>query len=137
MRKLRYVDRMARRLRDSEPVRPHAATTDVTVEEMETTVEEFYRRPRGAERGRRSSSRSTPTSPTSSWSRKRAEEGRPARGGAPRARTARRSIDKVTYWTGVQRPLVRALVESIEGARARSSTSRVETRRETEHLVEV
>ena len=58
MAKLRYVDRMARRLRDVEPVRPQGHT-DITVEEMETTVEEFYQQgARGAERSR-STSRST------------------------------------------------------------------------------
>ena len=30
------------------------------------------------------------------------------------ARTARFLIDKVNYWTGVQRPLVKKLVETIE-----------------------
>src|SRR6476646_3249353 len=43
MSKLRYVDRMARKLRDAEPVRPQGHT-DITVEEMETTVEEFYKK---------------------------------------------------------------------------------------------
>src|SRR5437667_3122867 len=42
MAKLAYVDRMARRFRDVEPVRPQGAT-DVTVQEMETTVEQVYR----------------------------------------------------------------------------------------------
>jgi hypothetical protein len=41
--KLRYVDRMARRLRSAEPVRPQGHT-DITVEEMETTVEDFYKK---------------------------------------------------------------------------------------------
>src|SRR5438034_4169649 len=41
MGKLRYVDQMARKFRDAEPVRPQGAT-DVTVEEMETTVADFY-----------------------------------------------------------------------------------------------
>ncbi|HEY4228635.1 MAG TPA: putative zinc-binding metallopeptidase, partial [Thermoanaerobaculia bacterium] len=39
MAKLRYVDRMARRYRDVEPLRPQGHT-DITVEEMETTVED-------------------------------------------------------------------------------------------------
>ena len=44
MAKLRYVDRMARRLRaTSSRVRPQGHT-DITVEEMETTVEEFYQK---------------------------------------------------------------------------------------------
>ena len=43
MAKLRYVDRMARRFRDTEPLRAQGAT-DVTVEEMETTVADYYRK---------------------------------------------------------------------------------------------
>ena len=37
-------------------------------------------------------------------------------------------VDKVTYWTGVRRPLVRALVESIE---QRGLCSRIEHTRNT------
>ncbi len=39
--KLRYVDRMAHRLRDAEPLR-RTGHTDLTVDEMETTVADFY-----------------------------------------------------------------------------------------------
>src|SRR2546426_11280040 len=43
MAKLRYVDRMARKFGDTEPIRPQGST-DLTVEEMETTVEDFYKK---------------------------------------------------------------------------------------------
>ncbi|HYM61555.1 MAG TPA: putative zinc-binding metallopeptidase, partial [Thermoanaerobaculia bacterium] len=42
MRKLLYVDRVAHELGEAEPVRT-AGHTDITVEEMDETVEEFYR----------------------------------------------------------------------------------------------
>ncbi len=45
-------------------------------------------------------------------------------------------IDKVTYWTGVQRPLVRRLVESIE-ARVAELGLRVAVREEKGNLTEV
>src|ERR1043165_4197957 len=41
LRKLRYVDRIARELRDKDPVVPRGAF-DLTVEDMKLTVEEFY-----------------------------------------------------------------------------------------------
>jgi hypothetical protein len=41
MAKLRYVDRQARRVADLPPLRPLGAT-DVTVEQMDVTVEQFY-----------------------------------------------------------------------------------------------
>ena len=42
MDKLRYVDRVARKVGDTEPV-VRLASTDITVEEMNMTVEEFFR----------------------------------------------------------------------------------------------
>ena len=108
--KLRYVDRMARRLRDVEPVRPHG-DTDMTVDEMETTVEDFYRKALAA---------AAPVelaldTDLSTSSRARAPQRR-ACGRRPTscARTARPWWTRSTYWTGVQRPLVKRLVESIE-----------------------
>src|SRR4051812_1848731 len=45
-------------------------------------------------------------------------------------------VDKITYWTGVRRPLVRKLVE-IVGKRARELELSVERKRETQVLIEV
>ena len=45
-------------------------------------------------------------------------------------------VDKITYWTGVRRPLVRALVESIE-KRVGELGLVVESRRQREHVAEV
>ncbi len=45
-------------------------------------------------------------------------------------------IDKVTYWTGVQRPLVKRLVESIE-SRVSELDLRASVKGEKEHLTEV
>jgi hypothetical protein len=45
-------------------------------------------------------------------------------------------VDKVTYWTGVQRPLVKRLVESIE-TRVGELGLRAAVRSEKEHLTEV
>jgi hypothetical protein len=43
MAKLRYMDRIARELSNTDPLR-RRAETDVTVDEMEVTVAEFYHR---------------------------------------------------------------------------------------------
>ena len=43
IRKLRYVDRVVRQVRDQEPV-VSTGDFDVTVEDMKVTVEQFYRR---------------------------------------------------------------------------------------------
>ncbi len=88
--------------------------TDITVEEMETTVEEFYQQGASSEQTpRRSTSRWTPTCRHLHRLASARRSGvRPA---ADLLRESRKSlIDKVAYWTGVQRPLVKRLVESIE-----------------------
>jgi hypothetical protein len=45
-------------------------------------------------------------------------------------------IDKVTYWTGVPRPLIKRLIESIQG-KVEESDLRVEIARETDQLTEL
>src|SRR5437879_13901543 len=45
-------------------------------------------------------------------------------------------VQKLTYWTGVQRPLVRTLVESIEN-RVAELQLKEETQREKENLTEI
>ncbi|HSS44186.1 MAG TPA: hypothetical protein VLO07_02505, partial [Thermoanaerobaculia bacterium] len=45
-------------------------------------------------------------------------------------------VDKVAYWSGVQRPVVKRLVESI-GTRVGELNLRAEIKSETEHLTEI
>jgi len=45
-------------------------------------------------------------------------------------------VDKVAYWTGVQRPLVKKLIEAIE-TRVGELGLRVDTERESDHLAEI
>jgi hypothetical protein len=133
MTKLRYVDRMARRYRDTEPVRPQGAT-DITVEEMETTVADFYQR---ALEGQLSSVElplDADLGDIFHASRRRQKGVRPA---SDLLRENRKAlVDKITYWTGVQRPLVKHLVESIEG-RVGELGLRAEVKAEKEQLTEV
>src|SRR5262245_54848321 len=115
LQKLLYVDRIARKFRDVEPLRPQGHT-DITVEEMETTVADFYQKALEAQPSPGDLALDTDLADIFKTSKRRKQGIRPA---ADLLRENRKSlVDKVTYWTGVQRPLVKKLVESIE-ARAR------------------
>lgn len=120
MRKLEYVDRVARDIADVPPPREQGQT-DITVEEMEQTVEEFYRQWHVDE---------TPMVSNLALDADLVdifEISAPEAGAAPHERAAherpaaellrehrRDIIDKINYWTGVRRTLVRALVLAIE-----------------------
>jgi hypothetical protein len=133
MAKLRYVDRMARKLRDAEPVRPQGHT-DVTVEEMETTVEEFYKKALEEESQSVELALDTDLGDIFKVSKRRKRGTRPA---ADLLKENRKElVDKVTYWTGVQRPLVKRLVESAV-TRVGELDLRADVKREKEHLTEI
>jgi hypothetical protein len=110
LEKLQYVDRLARGLGDTLPVKA-VGQTDVTVAEMEQTVEEFYRQFHVDE---------TPMIADLAldadlidiFSARSDEDERSA---AALLKEYRRTIvDKVNYWTGVRRTLVRTLVLAVE-----------------------
>ena len=132
MRKLRYVNRMARALGKTEPI-VRLASTDITVEEMDMTVEEFFGRTRDE---------FTPTEIALEndlpdfFIRK----GRRTKGIRPAWEMVREHrgalVNKIEYWTGVRRSVVRALVESIEGAAERLGLH-VKTDTERSTLVEL
>jgi hypothetical protein len=131
--KLRYVDRMARRFRGTEPLRKRGHA-DVTVEEMETTVEDFYKQ--AIEQREQSVELALDTDLVDIFkvSRRKKTGVRPA---ADLLRESRKVlVDKVTYWTGVQRPLVKRLIESIE-TRVGELDLRAAVKSEKEHLTEV
>jgi len=111
MRKLRYVDRVMRQIRDQDPT----VTTgdfDVTVEDMRVTVEQFYRRLS------KQSGAAVNVALEADLLELFVTRGRRRRGIRPAWELVgehRKTLtDKITYWTGVKRPLVRALVERIE-----------------------
>jgi hypothetical protein len=132
IRKLRYVDRTARLLGKTEPP-VRLASTDITVEEMHMTVEEYYRRTRPEEVvGDVGLESDLPDL----FIRK----GRRARGIRPAWEMIRQHridlINKIEYWTGVRRSVVRALVEGIEQAAGRLQLY-VDARKEATTLVEL
>ena len=134
LEKLRYVDRMARRLRDADPVRPRGLT-DITVEEMDETVADFYA---AASSQQLASIGDLPLDADLKdifrASKRRKKGVRPAAELLAESRKA--LIDKVSYWTGVRRPLVKSLVESIE-ARVRDMGLASVRKSEGEHLAEI
>jgi hypothetical protein len=131
--KLRYVDRMARRLRDSEPLRSRGQA-DLTVDEMDTTVADFYQRALQKQLSPAELELDTDLNDIFKASRRQKKHVRPA---ADLIRENRKTlVDKVVYWTGVQRPLIRELVESVE-TRVAELSLRADTRREKEHLADL
>jgi hypothetical protein len=135
MHKLRYVDREARRVANLPPLRP-MGRTDVTVEEMDVTIGQFYREhtPDEAHAIGELALDTDLADILLKPSPRRRDGIRPA---APWLAEHRKEIvDKVTYWTGVRRPLVKALVESVE-QRIRALGLAVETAREAAQLVEL
>ncbi len=131
--KLKYVDRMVRRLGDIDPVRS-CGRTDITVQEMDWTVREFYQRTAREEDSFADLALGTDLVDLFSVSRRKRKGVRPA---ADFIREHRKSlVDKVTYWTGVERQLIKRLIESMQ-TRVEEMNLRVEIAREHERLTDV
>lgn len=109
MRKLEYVDRIVRELAEAPPAKPQGRT-DITVDEMHQTVEEFYRQVSIDE-----SAMIEGLALDADLSDIFDAPGEDTRSAGDLLAEHRRAIiDKVNYWTGVRRTLVRALVMEIE-----------------------
>ncbi len=108
--KLTYIDRIGRAFADVEP-RHSNGDADITVEQMEDTVEQFYARHTVRNREVDDLLLDNDLKDIFDVSLRRRKGVRPA---ADLLREHRKVLtDKVTYWTGVQRPLIRNLIESI------------------------
>jgi hypothetical protein len=131
MAKLRYMNRIARELGNVDPVR-RRGRTDITVDEMEATVAEFYQR----------TNDDTPLADLALDTdlrdifdaSKRRKTARPAHEFLHAQRKA--VTDKVAYWTGAQRPLIKKLIEVIE-KRIDELGLFADTARESEHLIQI
>ena len=132
MAKLLYMDRMARELGNTDPVR-RRAYTDITVDEMEATVGEFYRQADGEQAPIAELPLDTDLVDIFNVSKRR-------KGTKPAQQLLHEHrkpvVDKVAYWTGVQRPLVKNLVEAIE-KKIGELGLRADEKRESEHLAEI
>ena len=131
MAKLRYMDRIARQLANTDPVR-RRAETDVTVDDMEATVADFYHR-NGQEVQIGDLLMDNDLRDIFDASKRR-KGAKPAQEFLQEHRKT--VVDKVAYWTGAQRPLVKKLVESIE-KRLGELKLFADLQREAEHLIQI
>jgi hypothetical protein len=129
---LKYVDRVARRLADADPIRAEGQA-DITVEQMDATVAEFYQRSSAEEISITDLALDTDLVDIFNASNRRRKAVRPA---ADVLREHRKAlVDKITYWTGAQRPLIKKLIEQIE-VRVAELGLRADAARQVEHLTE-
>ncbi len=108
MRKLQYIDRVARELADQPPPKS-IGQTDITTDEMNQTVEEFYREWHVDE-----APMVADLAVDSDLIDIFGTGGDGDTAASLLALHRRDIVDKVNYWTGVRRTLVRALVQAIE-----------------------
>jgi len=133
MKKLLYMDRIGHKLASVDPPVAHG-DTDITVDEMDVTVGEFYQRALGQQLTPDELPLDTDLRDIFTVSRRRRNNVRPA---VDLLRENRKVlIDKVNYWTGVQRPLVKKLWEAIE-AKVSALDLRADITCERESLTEV
>ena len=130
MAKLQYMDRLARELSNVDPVRKKGHT-DITVDEMEMTVGELYH---PASDDVPIIDMATNTDLRDIFNAKRSKRARSAQEFLHEHRKA--VVDKIAYWTGVQRPLVKRLIEAIEN-RIGELGLLTDSKRESEHLAEI
>ena len=131
MTKLRYMERIARELANSDPLR-RRAETDVTVDDMEMTVADFYHR-NGQEVQIGDVLMDNDLRDIFDASKRR-KSAKPAQQFLQEHRKT--VVDKVAYWTGAQRPWVKKLVEAIE-KRLGELNLFADLQREAEHLVQI
>jgi hypothetical protein len=130
--KLQYMDRIAKELSNGDPVRARGRK-DITVDEMETTVEDFYQAILNSQPSTGDLSLDSDLQDIFT-SRRNGLGVRPA---ADLLRENRKPlVDKLAYWTGVQRPLARKLLESIE-ARVQELGLKSVLKQEKQHLTEI
>jgi Putative zinc-binding metallo-peptidase len=131
MAKLRYMNRIARALGNIDPVR-RRGRTDITVDEMEATVAEFYQRIND-EIPLVDLALDTDLRDIFDASKRR-KTAKPAHEFLHAHRKS--VVDKVAYWTGAQRPLIKRLIEVIE-ERIDKLGLLADADRESEHLIQI
>ncbi len=130
--KLEYVERTAKALGDKYPLRS-VGKAELPVDEMQATIEDFYR-DRTADETPAVADLPLNVDLEDLFVPSAPQGTRPAAEFLAEHRKV--IVDKITYWTGVRRTLVKRLVESIE-KRAKEMDLAVEKGRESVHLVEV
>jgi hypothetical protein len=129
--KLRYMDRIGRELGNVDAIR-RRGQTDITVDEMDMTVGEFYRS-NGTDAPLGNLTLDTDLQDIFDGSKRR-KKGIPAQAFLNRHRKA--ITDKVAYWTGAQRPVIKELVELIAN-KVDDLKLIADPHRESEHVVQI
>ncbi|HEY5675597.1 MAG TPA: putative zinc-binding metallopeptidase [Myxococcales bacterium] len=133
LKKLQYVDRVAHDLAAAPPRKAlEVAVKELPVEEMGTTIAQFYEEHVQDEAAALADL--LPDAELEDIFVRKGEDLRPA--SALLLEHRKTLVDKMTYWTGVRRSLIRKLVEVI-GRRARELELCVERRREAQTVIEV
>jgi hypothetical protein len=113
LRKLQYVDRMAHQVADRPPSKA-TGEIDYSVDDLEESLSEFYRANTPDER-ESIADLALDTDLADIFVEPPGEEGRTLRPAAQLLAENRKAIvDKITYWTGVRRPLVKIMVEEMQ-----------------------
>lgn len=108
MRKLRYVERVARAVADVEPI-VNTGEVDITPEDIGVTVEQFYRQAEQERQARIDIELDAHLGKI--FLARRPKESKPAADIIRKYTPA--LVDNIAYWTGVRRPIVRALIDSV------------------------
>ena len=135
MKKLQYVDRIAREVGPKPPIRP-LGETDFTVEDMEETIEEFYRETTRDESKAIADLALDADLDDIFIHVEQFDAERHKKASAVVDAHRKEIVDKVTYWTGVRRSLVRTLVEAIV-RKVDELALVVDIKREREQIVEL
>ncbi len=130
LQKLEYVDHIGHEVAEQEPLKKRGRA-DVTVDDMEVTVADFYERMMEQEVAPEDVAVDADLLDIFPGARRSKLDA------ASFVREHRKLLlDKVTYWTGVRRPLARKLLESIE-ERLRQLDLRIDRKRERELIAEL
>ena len=108
LQKLRYVERVARAVADIEPV-VKTGEVDITPDDIGVTVEQFYQQAAQERQTRIDIALDAHLSQIFLTRRRR--ESKPAAALVEKHRSE--LVEKITYWTGVPRAIVRGLIDSI------------------------
>jgi hypothetical protein len=131
--KLKYVNAVARRVGNQDP--PMASGDfDITVSDMKVTLGQFYRRLTRQNRAAVKLLLDTDLSDIFLRKNSRRKRVRPAAELIEENRLP--MIEKITYWTGVRRPIVKELVEQMAET-CRNLELKADTRLEPQYLVEL
>lgn len=108
MTKLRYVERMARTLATVEPI-VKTGEVDITPDDIGVTVEQFYEQAAQERQARIDIALDAHLGQI--FLPRRRKESKPAADIV--RRYTQELVEKITYWTGVRRPVVKGLIDSV------------------------